>query len=83
MRAPLYLGVGHIHNVLVSLYTLHDIEAITVQHFGLCVARNYQDDITSHAVLEGLDLMAEGSQTHTHTHTHKRRHLRYFYFVFI
>ena len=69
MRAPLYLGVGHIHNVLVSLYTLHDIEAITVQHFGQCVARNYQDDITSHAVLEGLDLMAEGSQTHTHTHT--------------
>lgn len=54
-----YLGVSHIHNVLVSLHTLNDIEAITVQHFGLCIARNHQDDITSDAVLQRLDLMAE------------------------
>lgn len=25
-----YLGVSHVYNVLVSLYTLHDIEAIAV-----------------------------------------------------
>lgn len=58
-----YLGFGHIHNVLVSLRTLHDIEAITVQHLGLCIARNHQDDVTSVAVLQGRDLMAERSQT--------------------
>lgn len=64
LRAPLYLGFSHIHNVLVSLHTLHDIEAITVQHLGLCIARDHQEDITSDAVLQGLDLMAEDTNTH-------------------
>lgn len=63
MRAALYLGVGHIHDVLVSLYTLHDVEAVAVQHLGLCAARHHQDDITSDAVLQGLDLMAEDTHT--------------------
>ena len=30
-----YLGVSHIHNILIALHTLHNIEAIAVQHFGL------------------------------------------------
>lgn len=62
-----YLGVGHIYDVLVSLRTLYDIEAITVQNLGLRIARNHQDDITSVAVLQGPDLMAEGANmSHTH-----------------
>lgn len=60
-----YLGVSHIHNVLVSLDALHDIEAVTVQHLGLRVAGNYQDDITCDAVLQRLDLMAEDAQQTT------------------
>lgn len=67
MWAPLYLGVGHIHNVLVSFYALHDIEAISIHHLGLCIPRNHQDDITCDAVLQGLDLMAkEDINTHKH-----------------
>lgn len=57
-KAQAYLGVSHIHNVLVSLHTLHDVEAVTVQYFGLRIARNHQEDITSDAVLQGFDLMA-------------------------
>lgn len=60
---PLHLGVGHIHNVLVSFDTLHDVEAIPVQHLGLCISRSHQDDVTSDAVLQGLDLVAEGTRS--------------------
>lgn len=62
MGAPLHLGVGHIHNVLVSFDALHDVEAVPVQHLGLCVPRSHQDDVTSDAVLQGLDLVAEGTR---------------------
>lgn len=60
-----YLGVSHIHNILVSLHTLNNIEAITVQHFGLRIARNHQDDVTGDTVLQGLDLMAEKHANNT------------------
>lgn len=56
-----HLGVGHIHNVLVSLDTLHDVEAVPVQHFGLRVSRSHQDDVAGDAVLQGLDLVAGGT----------------------
>lgn len=63
MRVPLHLGVGHIHNVLVSFDALHDVEAVPVQHLGLCISRSHQDDVTSDAVLQGLDLVADGTRS--------------------
>lgn len=63
VREPLHLGVGHVHNVLVSFDTLHDVEAVPVQHFGLCISRSHQDDVPSDAVLQGLDLVADGTRS--------------------
>lgn len=54
-----YLGVSHVHDVLVSLGTLHNREPVSVQHLGLGIPRDHQDDITSDAVLQGPDLVAE------------------------
>lgn len=38
VEAVFHLGVCHVHDVLVSLDALHDVKAIAVQHFGLCIA---------------------------------------------
>ena len=54
----MYLGVGHVHNVLISLHTLHDVEAVSVQDLGLGVPRHHQQHVTGDAVLESLDLVA-------------------------
>lgn len=66
VAAASHLGVGHVHNVLVSLDALHDVEAVAVQHLGLSAARHHQDDVTGDTVLQGLDLVARGKHTHTH-----------------
>lgn len=79
--AAAHLGVGHIHNVLVSLDTLHHVEAVPVQHFGLSVPGRHQDHVAGDAVLQGLDLVAEGahgtcSNSSPRRHADKRRALR-------
>ena len=53
-----YLGVDHVHDVLVPLGTLHDVEAVPVQDLGLGVARDNQQHVSCNAVLQGLDLVA-------------------------
>lgn len=37
----------------------YDREPVSVQHLGLGIPRDHQDDITSDAVLQGPDLVAE------------------------
>ena len=56
-QSPAHLGVGHVHDVLVPLHTLHHVEAVPVQDLGLGVSGHHQDHVTRVAVLQGPDLM--------------------------
>ena len=53
-----YLGVDHVHDVLISFGALHHVEAIAVKDLGLGVARDHEQHVACDAVLQGLDRVA-------------------------
>lgn len=54
-----YLGVCHIHDILVSFYAFHNWETISVKNFCLRVTRDNQNDISCATVLQRFDLVTE------------------------
>ena len=69
-----YLGVDHVHDVLISLGALHHVEAVPVQDLGLSVARDHQQHVAGDAVLQGLDLVAAEEEEEEEEEEVKTRH---------